>query len=295
MTLNLVSNEQIDTNDYELWLKEYEYTELDEHLRQDVLAICKFFCNEALVLQGLKKLAEQYLTFNKEEKKSLRQFFDDWGSKNHFNNPNPLNSTTEFKTSANFQYPKHTPILYGELTANLFNNVLLKNGYLSADVGAGPKHGKWAHTIQLFLIEEARKEGVLKLYTPTACQFIQTISQTKGKFESFSLWNLLFDSFDDHIFTNPNNITTALVHYHGNTEAEIFLASKLHAYEKKFDQVASTSGCYDGFAHTKYLSRLSEASSVSYKDKCGLLWFAPKNKISDSVSSQKVNVFVPDI
>ncbi|WP_269147474.1 LirA/MavJ family T4SS effector [Legionella sainthelensi] len=45
-------------------------------------------------------------------------------------------------------------MLFGELTANLFNNVLLKNGYLSVDIGAGPKHGKWAHTIQLFLREQ---------------------------------------------------------------------------------------------------------------------------------------------
>ncbi|KTD55770.1 helicase [Legionella santicrucis] len=294
MTLDLIHNEQIDSNDYELWLKEYGYTELDENLKQDILAICKFFCNEELISQGLKKLAEQYFVFNRVEKKSLRQFFDNWGSQNHFNNPNPLNSIEEFKTSANFQYPKQIPILYGELTANLFNNVLLKNGYLSADVGAGPKHGKWAHTIQLFLIEEARKEGILKLHTPTACQFIQLISQIKGQFESFSLWNLLFDSFDDHIFTNPNNITTALTHPHSATEAQIFLASKLHAYEKKFNQAASVSG-YESFAHTKYLSRLSEASYVSYKDKCGLLWFAPKNKISNSAPSQKVDVFVPDI
>ncbi|VEB36173.1 helicase [Legionella sainthelensi] len=142
MTLDLIRKEQIDSNDYELWLKEYGYTELDENLKQDILAICKFFCNEELVLQGLKKLAEQYLDFNKTEKKSLRQFFDNWGSQNHFNNPSPHNSTQEFTTTAHFQFPKYTPILFGELTANLFNNVLLKNGYLSADIGAGPKHGE---------------------------------------------------------------------------------------------------------------------------------------------------------
>lgn len=54
MTLDLIRKEQIDSNDYELWLKEYGYTELDENLKQDILAICKFFCNEELVLQGLK-------------------------------------------------------------------------------------------------------------------------------------------------------------------------------------------------------------------------------------------------
>lgn len=291
MTLNLIQSEQLDNNDYELWLNEYGYTELEENLKQDALAICKFFCNEELVLHGLKKLAEQYFAFNKAEKKSLRRFFDDWGSRNHFNNPNALNSTEEFKTSANFQYPKSTPILYGELTSNLFNKILLKNGYLSADIGAGPQHGKWAHTIQLFLIEEARKEGILKLHVHTTCQFIQVISQIKGPFESLNLWNLLFDSFDDHIFTNPNNITTVLMQSSGNSEAETFLASKLHAYEKKFTQAASTSGSYEGLAHTKYLSRLNEASYISYKDKCGLLWFAPKNKDSDCASLQKTNAF----
>ncbi|WP_241969839.1 hypothetical protein [Legionella sainthelensi] len=72
------------------------------------------------------------------------------------------------------------------------------------------------------------------------------------------------------------------------------MASKLQAYEKKFDQAASTSG-YEGFAHTKYLSRLNEASYVSYKDKCGLLWFTPKKKKNPSVLSHNVDVFVPDI
>lgn len=78
MTLDLIHNGQIDSNDYELWLKEYGYT---------------------------------------------------------------------------------------ELTANLFNNVLLKNGYLSADVGAGPKHEKWAHMIQLFLIEKQEKRSFKTSYT----------------------------------------------------------------------------------------------------------------------------------
>ncbi|KTD54476.1 helicase [Legionella sainthelensi] len=74
MTLDLIRKKQIDSNDYELWLKKYGYTELDENLRQDILAICKFFYNEELVLQGLKKLAEQYLDFNKTEKSLCGNF-----------------------------------------------------------------------------------------------------------------------------------------------------------------------------------------------------------------------------
>ncbi|WP_277872194.1 LirA/MavJ family T4SS effector [Legionella sainthelensi] len=79
----------------------------------------------------------------------------------------------------------------------------------------------------MFLIEEARKEEVLKLHTQTACQFIQVISQIKGPFESFSLWNLLFDSFEEHLFTNPNNITIALTHPYIGTEAELFFGIKV--------------------------------------------------------------------
>lgn len=87
-------------------------------------------------------------------------------------------------------------MLYGELTADLFN---IKQGYLSADIGAGPAHGKWAHSIQFFILEEARKTGQLKLHTKNVCEFIQKISQVHGEFESMSLWSILFDAFDEKL------------------------------------------------------------------------------------------------
>ncbi|WP_454780906.1 LirA/MavJ family T4SS effector [Legionella sp. WA2022007384] len=285
MTVELIQKGEEDTNDYEQSLRELGYTNLDKHLKEDVIAIWKFFCNQELVYNGLGKFVTDYFAFTKQGKKSLRQFFDEWGSNNHFNQPECFEISKEFKTSPQFQYPKHTPVLYGELTADLFNNILLKNGYLSADAGAGPKHGKWAHSIQFFLLEEARKEGILQLHSPTVCKFVQTISQIKGSFESLSLWDILFDSFEDHIFTYPNNITTVLSSsWHGSDDAK-FLAAKLKAFDEKFNRIAQDEHCYNAYAKQKYLSRLNEASYIFYKEKCGLLWFTPKDKQDTSASS----------
>ncbi|HHT0591637.1 TPA: LirA/MavJ family T4SS effector [Legionella anisa] len=285
MTVELIQIGKEDTNDYEQSLHDFGYTDLGKKVKEDVIAVWKFFCNEELVLRGLKKFVTEYFLFNQKEKRSLRQFFDDWGSKNHFNAPNTDKISEEFKTSPDFQYPKHTPVLYGELTADLFKNVLLQNGYLSADVGAGPTHGKWAHSIQFFLLEEARKEGILQLHSQSICQFVQTISQIKGPFEALSLWDILFDSFEEHIFTYPNNITRILSSAWDTSEAAKFLAAKLNAFEEKFNWIAKDEQCYDGYAKQKYLSRLNEASYIFYKEKCALLWFASKDKEEPSNSA----------
>ncbi|CAM2892860.1 helicase [Legionella steigerwaltii] len=276
MTVELIRIGQEDKNDYEQSLNDLGYTELDAQIREDAIAVWRFFCNEELVLCGLKKFVTAYFEFNQKEKKSLRQFFDEWGSRNHFNMPDSYEISKKFTVSPHFQYPKHTPVLYGELTGDLFNNVLLKNGYLSADVGAGPLHGKWAHSIQLYLLEEARKKGILQLHAQSVRHFLQTISQIKGEFVSFSLWNILFDSFEEHIFTYPNNITRILSTWN-TSEAAKFFATKLKAFEEKFNRAAQTEECYEGLAKQKYLSRLNEASYIFYKEKCALLWFAPKD------------------
>ncbi|KTD41157.1 LirA/MavJ family T4SS effector [Legionella parisiensis] len=278
MTVELIQIGKKDTNNYEQCLQDFGYTNLDNKVQEDVIEVWKFFCNEELVLRGLKRFVTTYFLFNQEEKRSLRYFFDHWGNKNHFNNPTSSEVSEIFKTSTDFQYPRHTPILHGELTADLFNNVLLKNGYLAADAGAGPAHGKWAHTIQFFILEEARKEGVFQLHAQTVCQFIQTISQIKGMFESLSLWNILFDSFDEHIFTSPNNITKLLTSSWDSSEAAQFLAAKFNAYEEKFDRIAKDEKSYGGYTKQKYLRRLNEARYIFYKETCALLWFAPKNK-----------------
>lgn len=176
-------------------------------------------------------------------------------------------------------------MLYGELTADLFNNVLLKQGYLSADIGAGPAHGKWAHSIQFFLLEEARKDGQLKLHTKNVCEFIQKISQVHGEFESMSLWSILFDAFDETIFTCPNTITQTLSSQWDDSEAAQFLTAKLNNFREKFEEAASTKRNYNSYANQKYLSRIEEASYIKYKDKCALLWFSPfakKEKVEDT-------------
>lgn len=279
MTIELIRIGQEDTNNYEENLVNLGHENLDGNLKEDVIAVWGFLCNEALVLSGLKKFREQYYQFSKEGQRSLRQFFDDWGYKNHFNSPSSPELPNEYETNTDFQFPSHTPILCGELTADIFNNVLLKNGYLSSDLGAGPKHGKWAHSIQLFLLEEARKEGVLPLHAKHVCEFVQIISQTKGSFTSLGLWDILFDSFDENLFTCPNHITAVLSANSVSSKEDALLSSKLNAYAGKFNAAAQEDSYYESYAHKKYLSRLNEASSfIRYKDKCSLLWFAPKLK-----------------
>ncbi|HHS7963685.1 TPA: Dot/Icm T4SS effector MavJ, partial [Legionella pneumophila] len=211
------------------------------------------------------------------EKKTLMQFFDGWGSKNHFNQGTTSNEKIPFETSRNFHFPNHTPVLCGELTADLFNNVLLKQGYLSADIGAGPKHGKWAHSIQFFLLEEARKAGQLNLHANNVCEFIKKISQIHGQYESLSLWSILFDSFDE-TFTCPNLITQTLTSQWDNSKEAQFLADRLNSFQKKFEKAASTENNYNAYANKKYLSKIDKANYVKYKDKCAILWFAPQDK-----------------
>ncbi len=277
MTLELIRNGETDTNDYEEHLDSFGYETLEKSLKEDAKSICQFFCNEELVLQGLKKLVTQFYQFNQPEKKTLMQFFDGWGSKNHFNQGTTSNEKIPFETSRNFHFPNHTPVLCGELTADLFNNVLLKQGYLSADIGAGPKHGKWAHSIQFFLLEEARKAGQLNLHANNVCEFIKKISQIHGQYESLSLWSILFDSFDE-TFTCPNLITQTLTSQWDNSKEAQFLADRLNSFQKKFEKAASTENNYNAYANKKYLSKIDKANYVKYKDKCAILWFAPQDK-----------------
>ncbi|HAT8180543.1 TPA: helicase [Legionella pneumophila] len=294
MTVKLIRKGETDTNNYEEYLDSFGYEALEKSLKEDAQSVCQFFCNEELVLQGLKKLVIQFYQFNQPEKKTLRQFFDDWGSKNHFNHQAPCNTQIPYETSPNFHFPNHTPFLYGELTADLFNNVLLKQGYLSADLGAGPKHGKWAHTIQIFILEEARKTGQLKLHSNNVCEFIKKISQIHGKYESFTLWNILFDSFDD-TFTYPNLITQTLTSQWDNSKEAQFLADKLNNFQKKFDEAASVEQSYNAYANKKYMSRIDKANYVKYKDKCALLWFAPQDKKTVATSSSQVELSLKEL
>lgn len=288
MTIELIRTGEKDINNYEQTLNDYGYTDLKKEVKEDAIAVWKFFCSEELVKNGLRKFVSEYFKFYQKENKSLRTFFNEWGKNNHFNKPKAINHPSEYTVSDNFQFPETTPILYGELTADLFYDILLQNGYLSADLGAGPEHGKWAHSIQMYLLEEARKEGILQLHSQSVCQFLQTISQIKGPYESLSLWNILFDSFEEHIFTFPNNITKVLSSAWDTSEAAKFFATKLNAYADKFNRIANEETSYEGYAKKKYLSRLNEASYIFYKEKCALLWFASKEK-KDTSDSALIN------
>lgn len=287
--MKLICMNNNDDNDYNFELDLCGYSNLEPDIKDDIIAVWKFFCNENLVLWSVKHFAEQYYAVNKDEKRTIRQFFNMWGSNNHFNQVSEQASFESYETSPDFKYPDHTPILCGELTADLFHNVLLKQGYLSGDIGAGPVHGKWAHSIQIFMLEEARKTGRLTLHSPTVCEFVKTISQIQPLFAGRHLWDILFDSFDEDVYTYPNNVTDLLTHLN-DSEATLFISKKFSAFNQKFTE-ETKSGDYNALAKKKYLSRISEAVYIKYADQCSLLWFKPKSCINvDDKVTEKQNV-----
>ncbi|KTD61099.1 LirA/MavJ family T4SS effector [Legionella spiritensis] len=273
MELELIDGKDDDPNDYEAYLEERGYTGLEPNLKEDIIAVLSFLCREDLVRKGLQKFAGEYFQFNTSGKKTMRRFFDDWGGKNGFNATGASEVPKGYTTSTAFQYPHHTPILFGALSPDLFLNVLLKNGYLSSDPGAGVGHGKWAHSVQIYLLEEARKDGTLNLKSPSVCDFVKTISQVPPVFESLPLWEVLFDSFEDSVYTCPNNITATLNRALDSSGAALQLASKFVAYKEKVSKMSKGAETY---TNQKYLSRLSESSYIT-SGKYGIMWLKPKD------------------
>lgn len=74
MTVELIQIGKKDTNNYEQCLQDFGYTDLDKNVKEDVIAVWKFFCNEELVLRGLKKFVTAYFLFNQEEKNLYGSF-----------------------------------------------------------------------------------------------------------------------------------------------------------------------------------------------------------------------------
>jgi hypothetical protein len=288
MSISLSEVEQwLDLN-YQQYLDSMQFTELAGKLRDDVIEVLKFFCNEELVKSGLADFANQYYTFvQKGNAKSLRAFFDIWGAKNHFNQATENTpSDTRYQISKDFVFPKATPTLYGELKPALFLDVLLKNGYLSSDPGAGTVHGKWSHSIQLFLLEEARKKGILKLHHTNVREFMVTISQNKTGGDANNLWMLLFDSFEDQIFTCPNNIRNALASMKEG-EAQLFVSEKLSKHKVKVEKYNHANGV-GAYSKHKYLDKSKTFIKQETSKLSGLLWF--DKRAQDLKSDRKSQV-----
>lgn len=74
MTIKLIRIGEIDTNDYEEDLNMFGYENLEKSLKEDAISVWNFFCNEELVLQGLKKFVTQFYQFNQPEKKHYANF-----------------------------------------------------------------------------------------------------------------------------------------------------------------------------------------------------------------------------
>ncbi|WP_225316678.1 LirA/MavJ family T4SS effector [Legionella longbeachae] len=154
------------------------YAQLSEDLKENLGAVLEFFLNEELVHKYISKFADDYEQFDsKEDKKTLRRFFTQWGSGNGFNQGDNRENTQyplQYKHSgkiyklSQFQLPKEIPSLVGILPSSLFTRVFLGFGYLICDPGAGTVHGKWTHSLQLFMLEEAHKNNELKFINCTS-------------------------------------------------------------------------------------------------------------------------------
>src|SRR5690606_18213061 len=125
----------------------------------------------------------------------------------------------------------------------------------------------------------------LKLNAKTVSEFIQNISHIN----STNLWMLLFDSFDDNIFTCPNNIAGLLTSDWDDGKEAKFLSAKLKGFEEKFCKAANLEKDRSAYAKAKYWNHLQEASYIKQKEKYGLLWFKPKEtqQMNHPLSSNK--------
>lgn len=74
MTVELIQIGKKDTNNYEQCLQDFGYTNLDKNVKEDVIAIWKFFCNEELVLRGLKNFVIAYFYLTKKKKDLYASF-----------------------------------------------------------------------------------------------------------------------------------------------------------------------------------------------------------------------------
>ncbi|WP_133138686.1 LirA/MavJ family T4SS effector [Legionella genomosp. 1] len=284
--LQLITKGNSDNNDYKLYLSDTGFSSLEESLEQDVIKVLSFLCNEEMMLAGFKKFAKSYYEFKQSEgragrteKHTIRKFFDEWGSVNHFNQGSDEPVPAEYRTNTEFDFPKSTAVLIDELTTGLFLDVLLKNAYLSSDPGAGVTHGKWSHSIQLFILEEARKSGFLQLNAVNIAEFIKQISQIKPEFGSLNLWYLIFDSTLEGTFTCPDMIVRTLESKLDEAEESIYLSEKMNVYKKKSEIPSSEvidEKRYNTYVAKKYARRTPELGFIEADQSRGLLWFTHK-------------------
>ncbi|WP_112218580.1 LirA/MavJ family T4SS effector [Legionella quinlivanii] len=290
--LQLITKGNSDNNDYKLYLSDTGFSSLEENLEQDVIKVLSFLCNEEMMLAGFKKFAKSYYEFKQSEgregrteKHTIRKFFDEWGSVNHFNQGSEEPVPAEYRTNTEFDFPKSTAVLIDELTTGLFLDVLLKNAYLSSDPGAGVVHGKWSHSIQLFILEEARKSGFLQLNAVNMAEFIKQISQIKPEFGSLNLWYLIFDSTLEGTFTCPDTIVRTLESALDEAEESIYLSKKMNVYKEKSEKSDASTVIdekrYNPYVAKKYARRTPELGFIEADQSRGLLWFTHK-KITDN-------------
>ncbi len=223
------------------------YKRLSENLKENLGAILDFLLNTGLVHKYIQKFASDYEKINPQNnKKTLRFFFTQWGAENGFNLGDSRENTQSplryehcgkiYKLSK-FHLPKEIPYLVGILPSSLFTRVFLGFGYLICDPGSGIAHGKWTHSLQLFMLEEARKNKELKLIN---CDSIVNLMKEISCHESRGdkIFAPLFDSQTRTDYTRPETLMKAIHDKNLIKSDEMAtLRDKLFKHQKKIEQL----------------------------------------------------------
>lgn len=196
------------------------YERLSDDMKENLGAVLEFFLNEELVHKYILKFANDYEQFDSQKsKKTLRCFFTQWGAENGFNQgdtrenkkaPLRYKYSDEIYKLSKFELPKEIPYLVGILPSSLFTHVFLRFGYLICDPGAGTGHGKWTHSLQLFMLEEALKNKDLKLMN---CDSIVNLMKEISSYEyrGNGIFGPLFDSQTRTDYTRPELLMKAIL------------------------------------------------------------------------------------
>lgn len=223
------------------------YDRLSEDMKNNLGAVLNFFLDKNLVHKYIMKFADDYEQFDsKENKKTFRGFFTQWGALNGFNQgyiPNNEKKLLSFKDSgeiyklSNFELPKEIPYLVGILPSSLFTHVFLRFGYLICDPGAGTAHGKWTHSLQVYMLQEALRNGDIQL---TNCDSIVQLMKEISRYErgGDGIFAQLFDSKSRLDYTRPETLMEAILNKELlQSPAMTNLRKKFLAHQKNISQI----------------------------------------------------------
>jgi Family of unknown function (DUF5636) len=264
----------ISANEIQALEKRLGNISLDKDTQFNWAKILAFFTDKAKVHHYLNKFAETFHKFDPiDGKKSFRAFFKAWGDEYGFNqgadkveiNYRARNSNRISFFSTNL--PNSIPSLVGIVPANLFVNVFLRHGYLICDPGAGTLHGKWTHTLQVFMLQEALNDKVLQL---KGCDSIRELYQNLAKSHNSKAAKIFGELLDSELtadYTKSENLHRALMTEIKLTPAVKKVREKINRYDEKIQHYKNSTN----YCEKKVFPRANLYMGVKNKV-CGFLW-----------------------